>query len=75
LFDALIMVQQTDTLTVLGKAPGGEWMNIQTADGVEGWVFAELLKSAVNLEQVPVREPKDVILIKGRVLDVTGTPI
>jgi uncharacterized protein YgiM (DUF1202 family) len=75
LFDALIMVQQTDTLTVLGKAPGGEWMNIQTEGGVEGWVFAELLKSAVNLEQVPVREPKEVILIKGRVLDAFGTPI
>jgi uncharacterized protein YgiM (DUF1202 family) len=75
LFDALMVAQQTDTLTVLGKAPGGEWINIQTADGVEGWVFAELLKSDVNLEQVPVREPKDVLLIKGRVLDATGAPI
>jgi uncharacterized protein YgiM (DUF1202 family) len=75
LFDALMVSQQTDTLTVLGKAPGGEWINIQTADGVEGWVFAELLKSDVNLEQVPVREPKDVLLIKGRLLDVSGTPI
>ncbi len=75
LFDALLMVQQTDILTVLGKAPGGEWMNIQTANGVEGWVFAELLKSAVDLEQVPVREPKEVVVIKGRVLDESGTPI
>lgn len=75
LFDARMMVQQTDTLTVLGKAPGGEWINVQTADGVEGWVFAELLKSAVDLEQVPVLEPQEVILIKGRVLDAAGTPI
>ena len=75
LFDALIMVQQTDTLTVQGKAPGGEWMAVQTAGGVEGWVFTLLLKSDVDLEQVPVREPKDVVLIKGRVLDAAGTPI
>jgi uncharacterized protein YgiM (DUF1202 family) len=75
LFDALLMVQQTDVLTVLGKAPGGEWMNIQTENGVEGWVFTELLTSDVDLEQVPVREPKDVLAIKGRVLDATGLPI
>jgi uncharacterized protein YgiM (DUF1202 family) len=75
LFDALLMVQQTDTLTVQGKAPGGEWINVQTANGVEGWVFAQLLKSDVDLEQVPVREPKDVLVIKGRVLDGAGTPI
>ena len=55
LFDALMVVQQADTLTVQGKAPGGEWIAVKTADGVEGWVFAELLKSDVNLEQVPVR--------------------
>ena len=75
LFDALMMVQQTDSLTVLGKAPGGEWINVQTENGVEGWVFAQLLKSDVDLEQVPVREPKDVLLIKGRVLDAAGTSI
>jgi uncharacterized protein YgiM (DUF1202 family) len=75
LFDVLMVVQQTDSLTVLGKAPGAEWINIQSANGVEGWVFAELLKSDVDLEQVPVREPKDVLLVKGRVLDAAGTPI
>jgi uncharacterized protein YgiM (DUF1202 family) len=75
LFDVLMVVQPTDALSVLGKAPGGEWINVKTADGVEGWVFAELLKSDVDLEQVSVSEPKDVLLIKGRVLDAAGTPI
>jgi len=75
LFDALVLVNQTDSLTVLGKAPGGEWTYVQAADGVEGWVFTQLLTSSVDLRQVPVREPKDVILIKGRVIDASGTPI
>jgi len=75
LFDAWGMVQQTDTLTVLGKAPGGEWINVETAEGVKGWVFAELLKSEVDLEQVPVQKPAEVLIITGRVLDVNGTPI
>jgi uncharacterized protein YgiM (DUF1202 family) len=75
LFDVLMVVQPTDALNVLGKAPGGEWINIKTENEVEGWVFAELLESEVDLEQVPVREPKEVALIKGRVLDGAGTPI
>jgi hypothetical protein len=75
LFDALRMVHQTDTLTVLGKAPGGEWIYVQAADNAEGWVFTQLLTSTVDLKQVPVREPKDVIQIKGRVLDASGVPI
>ena len=75
LFDALRMVQQTDPLTVLGKAPGGEWTYVQTADGAEGWVFTQLLTSGIDLKQVPVREPKDVVLVKGRVLDANNIPI
>lgn len=75
LFEALILAQQTDTLKVLGTAPGNEWTYIQTEAGVEGWVFTLLLKSSVDLTQIPVRQPKNVQLIKGRVLDAGGKPI
>jgi uncharacterized protein YgiM (DUF1202 family) len=75
LFEALIMVQQTDELTVLGTSPGNEWTYIKTADGTEGWVFSQLLQSSVDLAQVPVREPKGLVVIKGRVLDAGGVPI
>lgn len=75
LFEAMILAQQTDELTVLGMAPGGEWIYIQTAGGTEGWVFSELLKSSVDLSKVPVRDPKGLILVKGRVVDASGTPI
>lgn len=75
LFDAWGMVQQTDELTVRGKAPGGEWINVETAAGTQGWVFRELLTSTVNLEQIPVVTPTEVVVLTGRVLDVNGTPI
>lgn len=75
LFEAMILTQQTDELTVLGMASGGQWIYIQTAGGTEGWVFSELVKSSVDLTRVPVREPKGVVVIKGRVLDASGTPI
>jgi len=75
LFDALILVHQTDTLTVVGTVPGNEWTYIKTKDGTEGWVFSQLLQSSVDLKQIPLLEPKDVQLIKGRVTDASGAPI
>jgi len=75
MFDALRLVNKEDTLTVLGTAPGHEWVHIKTADGLEGWVFGLLLESSVDLNQIPVHEPKDVQVVKGRVTDANGTPI
>ncbi len=75
LFEALMMVQQTDELTVLGISPGNEWAFIKTADGTEGWVFSQFLTSTVDLTKVPVQEPKNVQVIKGRVIDISGLPI
>lgn len=75
LFEVLMMVQPADVLTVLGSAPGGEWTYVQTATGAEGWVHTELLQSNFDLAQTPVRDPKNVLLIKGRVIDASGIPI
>jgi hypothetical protein len=75
LFEALMMVQQTDELTVTGMSPGGEWVYIQMASGTEGWVFGQLLQTSVDLTRLPVREPKGVLVIKGQVLDAGGAPI
>jgi SH3-like domain-containing protein len=75
LFDALGLVHQADTVTVLGTAPGHEWTKIRTADGTEGWVFTMLLQSSVDLKQIPLLEPKEIQVIKGRVTDASGLPI
>ena len=75
MFEAMVLLQQTDELTVMGAAPGNEWIYVKTADGTEGWVFAELLASSVDLTQIPIRQPKELKVIKGQVLDVSGLPI
>lgn len=75
MFDAIRLVHQADALTVLGTAPGNEWTYIKTEDGTEGWVFTQLLQSSVDLKQIPLREIKDVQVIKGRVTDASGVPI
>lgn len=75
LFDALRLLGTDDALTVQGKSPGGEWIQVAAADGAQGWVFAELLKSEVDLQAIPVIEPQGLVIIQGRVVDVLGTPI
>jgi hypothetical protein len=75
LFLALRLIQPGEKLAVQGKAPGGEWIFVETADKEKGWVFAQLLKSGVDLRQIPVIKPENVQEVKGRVADINGTPI
>jgi SH3-like domain-containing protein len=75
LFPSLRLIAQGTSLTILGKSPGGEWMYARIPDGTTGWVFAQLVQSDVDLQAVPVIEPQGVQLIKGRVVDLQGTPI
>ena len=72
MFDALILVNKTDVLTVLGSSPGHEWTYIKTADGIEGWVFTLLLESSVYLTTVSLRDSKDVEVINQQSNSSTG---
>jgi len=75
LFPAVRLLPKTTDLTILGKAPGGEWIFARTPDGTAGWVFAQLVESSNDLQAVPVVQPQDVQLIKGQVKDSSGTTI
>jgi uncharacterized protein YgiM (DUF1202 family) len=74
-FESLIMVQTADELTVMGTAPGNEWTYVKTPSGTEGWVFTQMLQSSVDLTKIPVKEPANLVVIKGRVTDANGAPI
>jgi len=75
LFPAVRLLAKATNLTILGKAPGGEWIFARTPDGTSGWVFTQLIESSIDLQSVPIIEPQDVQLIKGRVTDSSGIPI
>ncbi|MEN4010407.1 MAG: SH3 domain-containing protein [Chloroflexota bacterium] len=68
-------VRRGTTLRVQGKSPGGEWISVEAPNGARGWVFAQLLESAVDLQAVPVLAIEDAITVMGRVVDRTGQPI
>jgi hypothetical protein len=75
LFDPLSLLYQTQTVTVLGKSPGGEWTLVETADETQGWVFSQLLAADQDLSTAPVTEPENAQLLRGRLTDASGLPI
>ena len=75
LFPSLKLLAKGTKFTVLGKAPGGEWIYSQLQDGQKGWIFSQLIESAVDLQQLPIIEPVEAQLIKGTVMDSAGLPI
>ena len=75
LFPILRVVNQNSELLLLGQTPGGEWFYLQVTTALKGWVFGKLLQQDPTLSQAPVIQPDGVVLIQGKVLDGTGTPI
>lgn len=62
-------------LLVLSRVPGGEWIFVLTPFDSTGWVSAELLKSDKDLQSVPLMQPPDVQVIRGRVLNAQNEPV
>jgi hypothetical protein len=75
LFPSLQLLYPTETVTVLGKAPGGEWILVETLDEVQGWVFGQLLEGEQDLHNVPLMEPENTQVVRGRLSDANGLPI
>jgi hypothetical protein len=75
LFGPIQLLYDTETVTVLGKAPGGEWFLVETLDEVQGWVFGQLLEAEQDLQTAPVTQPEDAQVVRGRLADSDGVPI
>ena len=69
------MLTKDMPLTVLGQTPGGEWIFVQTAEGVTGWVFWQLITSASDLRACPVLLPDGVQTVRGQLTDKAGQPV
>lgn len=75
LFAVEASVRTGTVFTVRGKSPGGEWIRVENDKGINGWIFAQLLDSPVDLQAVPVIQPENVVTVMGRVTDRAGKPI
>lgn len=48
-------LDQGTAVTVLGRTPSGDWLNVELADGRTGWVSSEMVESPADeaLEDIP----------------------
>ncbi len=75
LFEAKTTLAPDTRLLVLGRAPGNEWIFVQTPFERTGWVFAQLLDPNSNYNLAPLIQPADMQVARGQVLDQAGNPI
>jgi hypothetical protein len=75
LFKVSRVLAQGTKLQLLGYAPGKRWLNVENSEGVIGWVGADFASGGFDGPQLPLVNPKDVLLVTGRVLDANGKPV
>jgi hypothetical protein len=69
------VLPQGTRLQLLGFAPGRQWLNVVNDEGVVGWVGIDFVTGGFDGPQPPVVNPKDVQVVTGTVLDVSGKPV
>jgi len=74
-FDPKTTLTQGLQLLILSRAPGDEWIFVQTPFESTGWVSAALLKSEKDLKSTPLMQPPGVQVIRGRVLNEKNEPV
>ena len=75
LFKVSRVLAKGTRLQVLGSAPGGDWLNVISAEGIIGWVGLTFVDAGPDGLAESVISPKDAQLITGQVLDVNGNPV
>jgi len=74
LFKVSRVMAQGTRLQLTGIAPGGQWLNVINDEGVVGWVGVDFV-SGFEAAPLPVVNPKDVLVVTGTVVDVSGNPV
>jgi uncharacterized protein YraI len=75
LFPVSRLLAKGTRLLLFGRAPGGEWLYVQTSSNVIGWVLANLVEPEGDLAGVPFIKPQEVQVVTGRIVDLAGVPI
>ena len=75
MFPVRLLLSKGTHVQVLGRAPGGEWLYVQTDAKITGWVLYRLVNDGHDGGPTPLVEPQNVQLIKGRIVDLAGVPV
>jgi len=55
-YDILTMMEEGTGLNVVGRTEANDWLKVVTADGREGWVFAEMVTVSGDLGAIAVAQ-------------------
>ena len=55
-YDILTMMEEGTKLKVVGRTEANDWLRVVTADGREGWVFAEMVTVSGDLGAIAVAQ-------------------
>ena len=76
LFPILQTLPYRADLSVLSAAPGREWLQVRSVEGVTGWMKAQYVQMDLAMEAVALAEiPADWITLKGSLKDSSGRPV
>lgn len=72
LHDILNQYQKGDTVTLIGVAPGNQWVKILTKDNKAGWMLASHLTINGAVEALPTLPISESLVAVGKVVDSNG---
>jgi hypothetical protein len=62
-------------VSIVARAPGDEWLKVETTDFRVGWMLAIFLEIEGDITHLPVQAVTDSYIIHGRVTDTNGQPV
>lgn len=75
LHDILNQYEQGDTVTVIGAAPGRQWLKVISKDGKTGWMYITHLNIDGDVHVLPMLPISESLTATGKVTDRSGAGI
>jgi hypothetical protein len=74
LFKAVATYPIDQAVHLLGRAPGNNWLYVQTLDNLTGWMKVEGIELNGNIYDAPEVTPENAVIVHGRVFAPNGSP-
>ncbi len=75
LHDILNQYEQGDPVTLIGAAPGREWLKVVAKDGKTGWMLYAHIKLEGEVSLLPILPISESLTAVGKVVDASGKGI
>jgi hypothetical protein len=74
-FDIILKLPEKTAITIVSRAPGDDWVRLETDEGQSGWVSSLFVSFEGELSTVPEEAVDFATAVQGNVVDDSGNPI